>query len=199
VLGDQLEVGEQLTAWSREEYESRVLPAAVAREAEDGPPWEPSEPGDPADTIERDVDVVEKASTAIDTPEKASEAWWADIWRGMPEFLNRDLSAQQQLIINFRSQEDVQEFARLIGQRIGPRQQPIWYPAADIVHEIDWRYADEEDPPTDVPFRPSHLRRFGLVEKEAKPKSARKRAAPKAAAPTEPKPDWAQVLLEAEG
>lgn len=161
VLGDALEIGPDLTSWAREEYESRVLPATVARESEDGPRWSPADPGDPNDVVERLEGVPEeRESNAIDTVEKAEGAWWADIWRGMPEFLNRDLMANRKLIVNFRSDADVEEFSKLIGQRIGPRVPSVWYPEAEIVHEIDWLYSDEED--HSVPeSRPSHLRRAG--------------------------------------
>ena len=154
VLGDELEIGPELAAWALEEYERRVLPASVAREATDGPPWEPATAGDPADSLEDHGDVE------LDAPlEDPSEAWWYDIWRGMPEYLHKDLSPYKQVIVSFRSSADFEAFAAAIGQRMSPRCRSIWFPEAEILHEIDWRYSDAEDLPTDAPNRPGQVRR----------------------------------------
>jgi len=154
VLGDELEVGPELAAWAHEEYERRVLPASVARGATDGPPWEPAVAGDPADALDS-PDGIE-----LDAPlEDPSEAWWWDIWRGMPEYLHKDLSPYKQVIVSFRNSDDFETFALQIGQRMGPRTRSIWYPEAKILHEVDWRYADEDDPPDDAPSRPGQIRR----------------------------------------
>jgi hypothetical protein len=168
-LGAELEVGPKLTEWSRDEYESRVLPATVAREAEDGPGFTPAEFGDPDDEAGfAGVDGYEGrqyARQAYGTEEETLEkAWWADIWRGMPEYLHHDLSAKRRLIVNFSSDADVQEFARRIGQRVGPRESSIHFPEEEVVHEIDWRYTDEDDPDVGVPDRPGQLRRGGRSE-----------------------------------
>jgi hypothetical protein len=206
VLGDELQVGDKLRQWSQEEYESRVLPASVAREATDGPKFTPAEPGDPADVVDRlDGEYRgEREGRAIDTVEKAEQAWWWDIWRGMPEFLNRDLTSVRHVIVNFRNIEDVERFAKLIGQNVGPSEPAIWFPEVEVVHEIDWRYADEDDPTNEMPNRPGQIRRFGLEEpKTAKAAAPRKRKHA-AASPAAAKPDvdraaeWAAVIAEAD-
>jgi hypothetical protein len=155
VLGDSLEVGPLLAVWAQDEYERRVLPASVAREAEDGPVWTPAAPGDPADTLDTEYSGIE-LDAPVDDPR---EAWWYDIWRGMPEYMHKDLSPWKQVIVSFRSPADFEEFARVIGQRVGPRTRSIWFPEAEILHETSWRYADIDDPPTDAPNRPGQIRR----------------------------------------
>jgi hypothetical protein len=160
VLGNSLEVGPQLAAWSADEYERRVLPASVARESTDGPPWEPATAGDPSDSLDEHGDVE------LDAPlEDPSEAWWWDIWRGMPEYLHKDLSPYKQVIVSFRSSADFEAFAAAIGQRMSPRCRSIWFPEAEILHEIDWRYSDAEDLPTDAPNRPGQVRRAAKANK----------------------------------
>jgi hypothetical protein len=176
-LGQYLEVGERLTAWATEEYESRVLPAAVARESEDGPGFTPAAPGDPEDVIEREtVEGFEKESRAVDSAEKAESAWWYDIWRGMPEFLHKDLSAKRTLLINFRNVEDFEEFAHKIGQRIGPRERSVWYPEAPIERETDWLWTDEDQPVTDGPQFPSQVQRLAKEQGDSKSVLRRKAA-----------------------
>ena len=61
-------------------------------------------------------------------------------WKGMPEFKHEDLTAWKSLIINFASQEDLSAFAKLIGQRLTPNTQSVWYPEAEIGHMVTKRY-----------------------------------------------------------
>ena len=59
-------------------------------------------------------------------------------WEGMPEFHQPDATAYRQIIVNFKNDEAVAEFAGLIGQVITPKARSIWHP-----HEEDARYADK--------------------------------------------------------
>ncbi len=65
-------------------------------------------------------------------------------WRGMPEFSQDDLTPVRQIIVNFASLADVKRFAELVEQRVGPKTRSLWYPAAEIGHFKDKRYADVE-------------------------------------------------------
>jgi len=38
---------------------------------------------------------------------------WMEEWKDMPEYINEDLSSKRQIIVHFRNDEDVQEFAEL--------------------------------------------------------------------------------------
>lgn len=53
-------------------------------------------------------------------------------YEGMPEFSQDDQSAYRKLIINFKSEDDVQGFADLIGQNITEKTRSLWYPEAEI-------------------------------------------------------------------
>ena len=64
-------------------------------------------------------------------------------WTGMPEFNQQDLTAYRSLKINFSSQEDVNNFAHLVGQVITDKTRSIWYPAAEIGTIADKRYEQE--------------------------------------------------------
>lgn len=54
---------------------------------------------------------------------------WEEHWQGMPEYTHDDLRPIQQIVINFERREDVLAFAALLGQRITPLTDTLWYPA----------------------------------------------------------------------
>ncbi len=58
-------------------------------------------------------------------------------WQGMPAFEHEDLTAFRTINVHFKSQEDVDVFAELIGQKIGENVKSIWHPEAEII-----RYGD---------------------------------------------------------
>lgn len=68
---------------------------------------------------------------------------WKKEWKGMPEFVQGDLMPLQSVLIHFETQEDVDAFAKLIGQRITPLTKSRWYPEVKISRYIDKRYEDE--------------------------------------------------------
>jgi hypothetical protein len=73
----------------------------------------------------------------------------AAAWEGMPEYQNEDQSAYMQIIVSFKSQDAVNTFAKLIGQKLPAdnkaRQyrKTIWYPEEKIERMMDKRYSDE--------------------------------------------------------
>lgn len=53
---------------------------------------------------------------------------WREEWRGMPEFVQERSREYAKLTIRFRSEEDLQDFARLIGQKLNKKSQCTWHP-----------------------------------------------------------------------
>lgn len=53
---------------------------------------------------------------------------WKREWRGMPEYVHEDLRPFQQITINFESREDVQAFAKLVGQKLTDETDTMWFP-----------------------------------------------------------------------
>lgn len=49
-------------------------------------------------------------------------------WENMPEFHQEDLTSARRIIVHFRSDEDVDAFAKLMEQTITKGQKSIWYP-----------------------------------------------------------------------
>jgi hypothetical protein len=68
---------------------------------------------------------------------------WQKEWQGMPEFLQEDLMPFRAINVRFRNEEDVQEFAKLLGQVITPKQKALWFPFAEFRRASHLRYVDE--------------------------------------------------------
>lgn len=79
--------------------------------------------------------------TLFDLPETD----WQKEWVGMPEFVQVRRRPFCQLIVRFRSQEALDDFAQAIGQKLTPKTKSIWHPA--LVRGADRlraRYVDGE-------------------------------------------------------
>lgn len=57
-----------------------------------------------------------------------------DEWVDMPEFVQPKKEAYKTLIIRFNNEEDYQEFATLIDQKLTNKTKSIWHP-----HKSHWR------------------------------------------------------------
>ncbi len=72
---------------------------------------------------------------------------WLKEWQNMPEYDVQDLAPKYQVIINFACAEDVQDFAKLLGQSIssnGAKQmKSFWFPEQEIGRMTNKRYKDE--------------------------------------------------------
>ena len=49
-------------------------------------------------------------------------------WTGMPEFKQEKKEPFSKITIRFETEEDLQEFAKLIGQKLTPKTKSIWHP-----------------------------------------------------------------------
>lgn len=72
---------------------------------------------------------------------------WKKEWKGMPEFIQEDLTSFRKIVIHFRSEEDVQEFSKLIQQKITPKQPSLWFPKMEFRKFSNKRYTDESNIP----------------------------------------------------
>ena len=69
--------------------------------------------------------------------------WWRDDWEGMPEFIQKDLTSHRKIVVHFRNNKDVKEFANIIKQTITPKQPSLWYPHMPPRRCASKRYIDE--------------------------------------------------------
>lgn len=67
---------------------------------------------------------------------------WQSEWKGMPEFIQNDMSPYKTVKIHFRNDEDMAEFFELIKQKQTKRNS-YWYPEAKPRQVANKRYIDE--------------------------------------------------------
>lgn len=64
-------------------------------------------------------------------------------WNDLPEFVMEDLTSFRKLIIHFRNEKDVNDFAELLKQNITPKQKSLWFPKIQIRSTKNMQYNDE--------------------------------------------------------
>lgn len=67
-----------------------------------------------------------------------------DEWQGMPEFDMEDQSSFRKIVVHFRNQEDVDQFAYLMSQKITAKIPSIWFPELKPRRRLEFLYEDEE-------------------------------------------------------
>lgn len=65
-------------------------------------------------------------------------------WQGMPEFEAEDLLPWRSIKVNFKCQEDLDAFAKLIDQKLTDKTRYVWFPRVEPEQYKDKRYVDEE-------------------------------------------------------
>lgn len=53
---------------------------------------------------------------------------WEEHWQDMPEFVQKKKEPFSKIIVRFETEEDLQSFAKLIGQKLTPKTKSIWHP-----------------------------------------------------------------------
>jgi ParB-like chromosome segregation protein Spo0J len=81
----------------------------------------------------------DEASAGVEVDDPMAE------WQGMPECENEDQSPFRTLRIHFRSAEDVQDFAKLLGQKITDGIKFLWHPRAEAANWSANPYVDAID------------------------------------------------------
>jgi len=73
--------------------------------------------------------------------------WWDPYWRGMPEFVQENQMPWKSIYVHFESRKDMEDFSKLVGQRIGLQTRFIWYPEAEIEKVAHMAWVDTPIPP----------------------------------------------------
>jgi len=63
-----------------------------------------------------------------EVPEHGSANKKPSLWEGMPEFIQEKKEPFSKIIFRFESEDDLNEFAELIGQKLTPKTKSAWYP-----------------------------------------------------------------------
>lgn len=75
--------------------------------------------------------------------EKQKEFDWKDEWQDMPEFIQEKQEPFAKIIIRFACEEDLNEFAEMIGQKLTPKTKSIWHPKLIRGVNSNKRYSNE--------------------------------------------------------
>jgi len=68
---------------------------------------------------------------------------WEEEWKGMPEFVQEKQTPYAKIIFRFDNEEDLQEFAKLIGQKLTSKTKSAWHPKLERGKNKHKRYVDE--------------------------------------------------------
>jgi hypothetical protein len=67
-------------------------------------------------------------------------------YKGMPAYESEDAGAYRDIIVHFKDQKAVDEFAKMTKQNITEKTKFIWYPEIEIDHAKDEHYVEDEEP-----------------------------------------------------
>lgn len=73
---------------------------------------------------------------------KESEEAWKKEWQGMPEFIQEKKEEYAKIIFRFDNEEDLQNFAKLIGQKLTKNTKSAWHPQLIRGVDSNKRYVD---------------------------------------------------------
>jgi len=66
-----------------------------------------------------------------------------DEWKDMPEFVQEKQEPYAKIIVRFDSKEDLEEFSKLIGQKLTQKTKSIWHPQLVRGKHSSKRYVDD--------------------------------------------------------
>lgn len=69
-------------------------------------------------------------------------ASWNEHWQNMPEFVQNDLQPYQSIVVSFESKQDVEEFAKLLEQKLTYKTKSIWFPKKEKQVLLNKQYKD---------------------------------------------------------
>lgn len=90
-----------------------------------------------------------KSDSSSQTPIKdepvlfETEADWQREWQGMPEFQQGKQREYAKIIMRFRNEKDLQDFAKLIGQKLNRNSQCTWHPELRLDKSTVKKYVGE--------------------------------------------------------
>jgi hypothetical protein len=71
------------------------------------------------------------------------EKLWRQEWQGMPEFEQPQDREYAKIVIRFRNESDLQDFANLIAQKLNKKSQSTWHPELQKNLKNSLVYTDE--------------------------------------------------------
>ena|SRR6266481_2822759 len=95
------------------------------------PQEESSEVEEVADPPEERIQEPKQLEEAGQIPLIDIGEWWEEHWKGMPEFVQKDLTPFKTIYVHFETRKDMEAFAKLMNQPITLDTPSIWYPEAE--------------------------------------------------------------------
>jgi len=74
---------------------------------------------------------------------------WKEHWKDMPEFVQNDLTPEQQILVSFKTRAEAKKFGEFIGQKITYKTKSIWWPKVENSIVNGLLYTSEDEPKTD--------------------------------------------------
>lgn len=71
------------------------------------------------------------------------EKVWKKEWVDMPEFVQEKQKPHAQIVFRFENEEDLQEFAKMIGQKLTNKTKSSWHPFKPHRQEVKKVWRDE--------------------------------------------------------
>lgn len=68
---------------------------------------------------------------------------WQKHWRGMPEFEQNDNGPWKTIKVHFKTEQDYQEFCKLIGQQLTEKTKSTWHPEQNTEKNALFRWIEE--------------------------------------------------------
>lgn len=81
--------------------------------------------------------------TSLTLPMEEGETDAKAEWEGMPGFEQEDAMGVRRLIVHFKTNADVEDFERIVGQTLSPKTKYIWHPKAEIEYFSDKTYVPD--------------------------------------------------------
>lgn len=72
-----------------------------------------------------------------------SQIQWKDEWQGMPEYNQTQILPFNEVIVRFKTEEDMNLFYETISQKAPSKLKSIWFPKVERVKKIAEVYTDE--------------------------------------------------------
>ena len=71
------------------------------------------------------------------------EPEWKQHWKGMPEFIQDKQTPYAKIIFRFENENDLQEFSKLINQKLTNKTKSAWYPFKSHFGLVKKEWKDE--------------------------------------------------------
>lgn len=84
---------------------------------------------------------------------------WREEWKDMPEFVQNKQEPYAKIIFRFDNEESLQDFAKLIGQKLTNKTKSAWFPFKSHFQKTKMKWIDSNQ--LEFDFKPE-------IEKESK-------------------------------